>query len=292
MELPFEPFSDLRISTMTVIVELSFFIRPMELAMQLCANEPSLQTQTEMQKSAFKKLSYPAGTIIHVQYNSFWRGIRRMRTKGRKKKNDFINVVTVDVFTEKRRVNVMIFKNGKVKMAGCESTNDAVYVITRLIGSSAPEEYTMTFLNEMINISFSFPFCINKMGINNVFNEIRTDKYFSFYEQTGPQYVNLKVYSETSKRLCVVITVTTVDGVQHRTLSVEERDFKRPPKTSFTIFDKRVIMSGVDKQTMSDVYADFLRVINDNKLSVRVVRTPPCSPVSSERDYGSSWDDI
>lgn len=270
----FEPFSDLRISTMTVIVELSFFIKPMELATRLCDDPENylLRDQTEMCKSRYKTLLYPAGTILHVQYNSFWRGVRRIRAKGKKKKNDFVNVVTVDIFTKRRRINVMIFKNGKVKIAGCESTNDAIQVISSLIVDVAPNEYTMTFFNEMINISFSFPFCINKMGINSLFNGERgtfvdgAQRYFSFYEQTGPQYVNLKVMSESDSRLCVVVSV--VNG--RRELHIEPRSFKRPPKTSFTIFDRRVIMSGVDKRTMSDVYADFLRIIIENKSHVRV----------------------
>lgn len=287
--MSFEKFTDLRISTMTVIVELSFFVRPQELATRLCedANNVVLSEQTEMCKSQYRRLTYPAGTIVHVQYNTFWRGVRRVRQRARKKKNDFVNVVTVDVFTTNRRVNVMIFKNGKIKMAGCESTNDAVNIVRWLIDSTAPAEYSAVFSNEMINISFSFPYCINKMGINSVFNSLVDDhRYFSFYEQTGPQYVNLKVISDVRDRLCVVMSRR--DGAYW--LTVEARSFRHPPKTSFTIFDRRVIMSGVDKLAMRAVYAEFLRVIDDNKLSVRVHHSPPSSPIEPPPEYEWSSD--
>jgi hypothetical protein len=214
--------------------------------------------------SEHKKIQRERGCVIFAQYKTFWRGIKRIK-KIKQKKNDFINQVTMDIFT-RRRVNVMIFKNGKIKIAGCESTNDAIFIMITIYNLLTPDVYkiegipSFLFTSEMINVSFSFPFCINKVAVNNIFNRLNPQEYFAFYEQTGQQYVNLKIFNKEISRLCIQMK----QNEENYELNIVERPFKKKPIISFMIFDQRVIMSGVDIKIMKRVYQKFLDLLNDN----------------------------
>jgi hypothetical protein len=114
----------------------------------------------------------------------------------------------------------------------------------------------------MINISFSLPFIINKIEINRIFN--KTD-CISFYEQTSQQYVNIKMSNDNIKKKAIKLELTPSSR-----LSVIEVDVKRPMKTCFMVFDKRVIMSGVDYVMMESHFQRFKNILDENVEDIKV----------------------
>jgi hypothetical protein len=276
-------FRCLNISTITINVESNIFFNLDSLVNVFSQLKPLdessirttelLGTRNELSICDYKKQHHPTGTVSYICYKNEWKGLRRKKKKPPlRKRNDFVNQVTLDIFIEKsRRINVMIFKNGKIKLAGCKNSNDALNAVTRiwdmLKGTNAvisvdKDNTTFVFINEMINISFSLPFIINKIEINRIFN--KTD-CISFYEQTSQQYVNIKMSNDNIKKKAIKLELTPSSR-----LSVIEVDVKRPMKTCFMVFDKRVIMSGVDYVMMESHFQRFKNILDENVEDIKV----------------------
>lgn len=277
-------FRNLNISTITINIESNIFFDLnllVNIFLTLDKDKATEKTKElllqnlELSYNDYKKQTYIVGTISYICYKDVWRGIKRRKKKKSttRKRNDFVNQVTLDVFVEdNRRVNVMIFRNGKIKLAGCKNSNDAIIIITRLwellkdtdVITKKEKKVTFVFVNEMINISFSLPFVINKIQVNKLFNKI--SNCISFYEQTGQQYVNVKMNTDRTykKAINVEINESLIK------LSISEILSKNPMKTCFMLFDKRVIMSGVDYEVMEKHFNEFKITLNENKDLVKI----------------------
>jgi hypothetical protein len=271
-------FRELNISTVTINVESNIFFDLNGVLQAILIADTLLKDQKEISHQEYKNQNHPRGTISYVCYKDEWCGVRRKKKKASsKKRNDFVNQVTLDIFIEcSRRVNVMIFRNGKIKLAGCKNSNDAIIAVTNIwsiLTLNGKECITMTnnldtsflFTNEMINISFSFPFVINKIEVNKLFNS-KSD-CISFYEQTGQQYVNIKMLTGNNKKKAIRMELP-LNSLPR--LFVVEIDSKNPMKTCFMLFEKRVIMSGVDYTVMEQHFLRFRSVFNDNIHSIKV----------------------
>lgn len=279
-------FRSLNISTITINVESNIFFNLDSLVstfMEIDSKEDQIMVRSrkilnekkELPQVEYRKQIHPPGTISYICYKNEWKGIRKKKKRSQtKKRNDFVNQVTLDIFVENsRRVNVMLFRNGKIKLAGCKNSNDAVGALLRiwdlLKNRSAvikkEETIVFVFINEMINISFSLPFIINKIEINKLFN--KTEECISFYEQTGQQYVNIKMASDGDKKKAVKLELTSQSSVPK--ISVVDVNIKKPMKTCFMLFDKRVIMSGVDYLVMENHFGKFKKMFEDN---IRIIR--------------------
>lgn len=274
-------FRDLKISTITINVESNVVFNLSEIA-KMFFNKSHIFTllkqKTELSPNEHKKLSFPHGTISYIYHEGNWRGLRKRKknsgTKEKKKRNDFINQATIDIFVT-HRINVMIFRNGKIKLAGCKHTNDAIEAVLKLwaliseekdcinlvFNPKIPQNQYPSFIfsNEMINVSFSFPHPVNKIMINRIFNQ--TDRCISFYEQTSQQYVNIKMQSLPIVKQSILLE-NTEDEVF--TLTVIPIASTRSTKTCFMVFDRRVIMSGVDYPEMENHYKRFIEVFQNH----------------------------
>jgi hypothetical protein len=297
----YSEFSKLNISTITVNIMTNIQFNLAEiysLIIRLASYDKTslLNQKIEISQAQHKKLQYPKGTISYINYNGDWRGIRKKpnkekekRIKEKKKRNDFINQTTIDIFTDtNRRINVMIFKNGKLKLAGCRHSNDAIIATFYLwdIISKNDTSYRMLenmdsyglrtindiecpaflYTNEMINISFQFPFSVDKIKVNNLFNSI-SDNCVSLYEQTGRQYVTVHLSSKIDDKVAILLQQLG-DETYHFSTPVHE--MKKIPKTCFMVFDKRVIMSGIDYPTMNLHYVRFIDIISKNVDKVKL----------------------
>jgi len=275
-------FRKLNISTITINVESNIFFNlahVIEFFFTLDGKGDDVLEQTkelllsqrELTHTEYKKQVFPKGTISYICYKTKWGGVRRKKKKTTKKRNDFVNQVTLDVFIEPtRKINVMLFRNGRIKLAGCKTANDAVVSVLRLyeLLSKTPDCVVMgseptafIFRNEMINISFSFPFTINKPKVNKLFNKI--PNCLSFYEQTGQQYVNVKMFGDQKHKKAIQLVLPRDDSDVPK-ISVVDIPINNQMKTCFMLFEKRVIMSGVDYKTMEGHFETFRNIFKSN----------------------------
>lgn len=274
-------FRDLKISTITINVESNVVFNLSEIA-KMFFNKSHIFTllkqKVELSPNEHKKLSFPHGTISYIYHEGNWRGFRKRKKnsnnkKDKKKRNDFINQATIDIFVS-HRINVMIFRNGKIKLAGCKHTNDAIEAVLKIWGLIAEErgcidlvfnpkvphnQYpSFIFTNEMINVSFSFPHPVNKIMINRIFNQ--TEDCISFYEQTSQQYVNIKMHSSSIIKKGILLEKNDDNVFSLEVIPIVPTPASPLTKTCFMVFDRRVIMSGVDYPEMEIHYKRFIDV--------------------------------
>ena len=272
-------FRDLNISTITINVESNLFFnlsQVMTTMLNVAINTGDtalddtrilLAEQKELSHTEYKKQKHPGGTISYICYKNVWRGLKRKKKKLLKKRNDFVNQVTLDIFIDNdRRINVMLFRNGRIKLAGCKTSNDAIIAVLRLhrilkicVVLQSPLA-SFLFRNEMINISFAFPFTINKVKVNQLFNRLVSD-CISFYEQTGQQYVNVKMFGNSSNSKKAI-------KLEGNKISVVDIPSSSLMKTCFMLFEKRVIMSGVDYKLMEVHFRLFREILDKNRKEI------------------------
>uniref|UniRef100_A0A6C0JVE2 Uncharacterized protein n=1 Tax=viral metagenome TaxID=1070528 RepID=A0A6C0JVE2_9ZZZZ len=281
-----ENFRNLKISTATVCVE-SNIVFDLDLITKYFFDNQSLEymiKKEELSTNDHKELVLSNGTISYVYYKGDWRGIKKKNKKdSSKKRNDFIHQVTIDVHIS-RRISVMLFRNGKFKMAGCKFINDAVEIIlilfahisiiekgfnlifnSKIIDNTVP---IFLFNNVMINVSFSFPYIINKIELNNVLNDLQ---YLSYYGQTSQQYVNLKMFSEDIEMIKYIVIKKRNEtfnlDVLEKPVTIKKNHSN---KTCFMIFDKRVIMSGVNYTEMEKHYNKFVEILKHHIQKIKL----------------------
>lgn len=306
-------FRNINISTITINIESNItfnlneiinffstdFITQQKFSPGLIRSYELLKNQKEIEEKDFKKLKFEEGTISYINYKNNWRGLKKKKNKIGKRKNDFINQATIDIFVpncfseDNKRVNMMIFRNGKIKMAGCKNSNDAINALnyfwdiisnfnscfsinmnmTFLNLEKSPYEFlnwdnhpSFIFTNEMINVSFCFPFILKKKEINRLFSTLKDNEFVckSHYEPTGQQYVNIKIYSEDTIKKAILIQESIDVNKPIYDMFVIDTTFKHQPKTCFMIFDKRVIASGIDYLVMEKHYNFFINLIEKN----------------------------
>jgi hypothetical protein len=270
-------FRNLNISTITINVESNLFFH-LEVLFKIFTSGTISSQKSELSQKEYKddylnQVHIP-GTISYICYKNNWYGTRKKKKRSNlKKRNDFVNQVTLDIFVENhRKVNVMIFGNGKIKLAGCKNSNDALSTTLKIydlvintpalsVNGISP---TFIFVNEMINISFVIPFVINKIKINKLFNEFKN--CISFYEQTGQQYVNIKMLTDLINKKAIKLEI--LDSKIN--IYIIDIQVKNPMKTCFMLFDKRVIMSGVDYLIMEKHFYTFKNILLQNKETIKI----------------------
>lgn len=305
-KIEFENFKCLPISTITVMVESNVHFNLDKLTKIILSSTNSefeegddfsrdafestkscLKQLNMMSIKDFKGLKFPDGTISFIQCNGEKFGKIRKRYKKKTGKNDFRNQVTLDIFVnDNKRINMMIFKNGKFKIAGCKNTNNAIsavlhiwkYVeflkrknsmdddIFKMIDEHPP---FFKFTNEMINTSVSFSFTMNKNMINQSFKKEKEFKVF--FEQTGQQYVNVKITEEDLEHKKIGIVVYFDEGKIR--IDKFETPFKKEARTCFMFFPKRVIISGTDFTIMEIHYNKAIPIIEKNKDTIILAET-------------------
>jgi hypothetical protein len=224
-----------------------------------------------------KKLTFPQGTISYFRFSNKQYGILKRKPKITCKKDSiFRNQVSLDIFvTETRRVNMMIFKNGNIKLAGCQSINNAIVALlilwdiikqTTNWSTKFKQLPEFRFYTEMINISFTFPIEISKRALNKICNTMNDT--IAHYEPTSQNYVTIKMTDDNDindTKLVVSLTLpadnTTREPIE---LKITKGSFTTPPSTCFMAFPRRIIMSGVDKVIMKKQFDRLISVLAEN----------------------------
>ncbi len=295
-------FGNLRASTVTISVETNLNFDLNSIVKQLLDKPTSindevaqrthqiLSSKVEVPIDVYKLLTNPAGTVSYLKFSNVWYGVRRRgmglsktTTKTRVSKNDFINQATLVVYVYQNvKINAMLFQNGKIKMAGCKSENDALFVLhtlVRIAGRAATMVVNPLFstinvpvrgdpmfvmANEMINVTFSFPDTIDKLEVNRLFQSLPVEQCNSNYEQTSKQYVNIKLFSPQQNSRTVLVGSLVLPGRLYlRTIPFRMINSKKHPSTCFMVFPERVVMSGcgIDYTIMQRHYEIFNSVL-------------------------------
>lgn len=291
-----DQFTKLKVSTVTVNVETNIEFKLNEILKVFTSyldKTDILSKRMELSQPDHKLLSFPKGTITYINHKGVWFGLKKMKKKPAKRRNDFVNQITIDIFVDEprkdtpepmRRVNVMIFPNGKFKLAGCRGINDALVAVFSIWERILKHDQcfnlinkmksmpvidnvpTFLFTTEMINVRFSFPFVVNKIKLNKLFNMISKD-CFSSFEGTGTQSVSVKLTSPQVTRTGVVMKQS--DGNTY-VLDTIQLPMEKLPKTSFMVFDQSVILSGVDYPSSIQHYSRFINVVLANYKAIEL----------------------
>jgi len=280
-------FQNLKISTMTMCVEWNFkFDLKLlvdrlrnnyypETDLILCTKEAIVQTRKNLigveylRSSEFKSLTFPIGTISKLNYGATKLG--KIKKTKQTTVNTFRNQVSMDIFVEtNKRVNVMVFVNGKIKLAGCQTTNHGIGAMLCLsdylrIHSLVADGYNLEFVmsSEMINVTYLLPFQISKTSTYRVFS--RKNFCQAFYERTGQQNVNVKFSTSTNFFYRTVVKL----NLSKKIVEFEEKEVLKRPKTTFMIFPKRIIISGIDYSVMEGHFKDLLDILLENEKELR-----------------------
>lgn len=229
-----------------------------------------------------------AGTIVYIRYNDFWRGIKTSKTD----KLGFNNQISFKIFIDKGHyVNVMMFANGRLKMAGCKNNNDSIFVMAILwqyvngkmkqiinpfldsLGIPSDKTPVFVFTNEMMNIPFRFPKTLNKVKVNTIFNDINDKNILSYYEPTGQHCVNIKLLNEFKNRMAIIMCNISPNNfvvfIKEVLCKIKKQEFDKTG-TSFMVFPNNVIMSGngIDFEILKNDYNKFTSILQKNMSNI------------------------
>uniref|UniRef100_A0A6C0JBK9 Uncharacterized protein n=1 Tax=viral metagenome TaxID=1070528 RepID=A0A6C0JBK9_9ZZZZ len=228
--------------------------------------------------------SFTPGTIVYIRYNDFWSGIKTSKTD----KLGFNNQISFKIFINKGYyINIMMFENGRLKMAGCKNNNDSVFVMailwqyvnerTKQIinpfldSLKLPSDKTPVFVftNEMMNIPFRFSRTLNKVKVNTIFNNIKDGNILSYYEPTGQHCVNIKLLNDVKNRTAIILCILSPNNfvvfIKDVLCKIKKQEFDRTG-TSFMVFPNNVIMSGngIDFEILKNDYNKFTKILQKN----------------------------
>lgn len=146
------------------------------------------------------------GSIISIEYNSKHRGVLLKKNK----KSHFRNALTINIFVQKKRVNVKLCQNGKFQMTGCKTdtqAEDTIRILWQLISkdptaysfkdSEANNEFQITFVPVLRNISINLGFNVNQEKLDRYLNTLPDCR--SLYEPSiGYTGINMKLIPKRS----------------------------------------------------------------------------------------------
>lgn len=208
-----------------------------------------------------------------------WYGVRRLKNsrfsleeKKKKKRNNFINQITITISRgDGKKTNLMIFKNGKIKIAGCQCVNDALKsfeMFWKNISNNddvvdSNEEVVISLNDVMINVSFENENNINKIRLNEFLNTPKFENICtSFYEPSSQQAINVQLfypsYSTKSIERFLFSKEKKIEKISNAIVFIKEK--KR--KTSLMIFDTRIVMSSVDYILLKQSLDFLIEMIN------------------------------
>ena len=291
-------FKTLKCSTMTVVIKTNMVFDLKHIYQKFSEFSTTRKKKAIPLKSKIvvnKPNIYQKGTISYVKYNDMYLGEKIIKSK--KKGTDFTNQITINIHTDHNIINVMIFSNGKMKLAGCIDDNDTKFVIDTIYDYISPclikheslskeckicsnstsriinnhigiiTEPIFIFTNEMINITFSFPdivdddFVINKLKLNQLLQ--KNDYCTSSFEQTLPSYTDVKFQYYDTFRFGKRYLYKSNKIINER-IDIIKKD--KIPSTCIMVFPQRIVMSacGIDYNILENHYIKFKNIIEEN----------------------------
>ncbi len=269
-------FCNLSPSTVTITVNVDTTFDLPRIANLLLRDHPeTLGRKQIVTNKEYKQLYFSPGAVIYLKYKTDWYGVKKsssLSSDASSSENDFFQITFVIYVSTLARVHVMLFRNGKLKVAGCKGENDVLFVIDRLKKYYSTLEYRVynyVIANEMINITFGFPFVVDKLAINKLFQD--KPNCLAHYEQTTRQYVTVKLYTTRPTRIKALVKYSRANATT--TLSVREDPLtgkKKKPNTCFMVFPRRVVMSGcgIDYSIMEEHYNIFMDLVRKNEHNI------------------------
>ncbi len=263
-------FNQLEISTITTLVTCNLSLNLSKIFDKIvkCYNLDYYKEMTTQEYKSYTK-TLTCGTIQYICYNGIFKGKRRIKKTKKRKRDNFINQITICLYLE-GKINLMIFKNC-IKICGSRKANDSIQAILFLWNDFIKTEkdcYELfsthpmfTFDDVMINMRFSLPFNINKIELNKLLQKY-TDICESSYEPTSQSYVSLKIYGSNQNKTKIILTLID-DNVTRLNTDLNEKIKKNT--SSFMIFEKNVIMSGGNILQMKQHYDFFTKIIYSNE---------------------------
>jgi hypothetical protein len=188
----------------------------------------------------------PSGMIVSVAYKGNIRGT--IVKKKKKSSGTMRNQISLYIMTIDKLVNIMLFVNGKMTITGGKNSEQIKVAVTwlckhlqnvNLFNPCIDNNYlkVLTYNVRMVNVTYSIPFEIDRVGLNNLLKQMRTT--------TGEKFIQVTYESEV--------------GSVHAIIREPSNSDKK--HTFFVYASGRVTMSGPGRVMMEPMYHIFNKIL-------------------------------
>lgn len=298
-----------RISVITYIINMNIEINLLKLYEILTVTEnfvviPKKRGRKVKQDIINPNKDIPKGSIITVfplkGSDLPIRGIDPKNNKRKKKKKNFSNAISINMWInpeKEKHINFKVFKNSKIEMAGAtslEMAKDCVRYFWNNIQYNINEnnidkttlynikdndnDIKIYFKSVMCNIGFNIGFMVDRNKIDYYFNK-NTD--FRSLWDNNLEYAGVVIKIPTRNIDNIMIDYMFTNDEQYKDnwkiskISINKHENKFPPisdkkknkkYTSFFVFHTgKVNMSSRDYSIMKDHYMEFYKIILESK---------------------------
>tara|TARA_B110000881_G_C18553065_1_gene505232 strand:+ start:212 stop:1021 length:810 start_codon:yes stop_codon:yes gene_type:complete len=205
------------------------------------------------------------------------------KTKRKSSKKSFYNQLTLILrLSEKRSINIKIFKNGQLQMTGVKSTeegNHAVVLLIEELRTVLPEEYVLT-KNGYRTVLINSDFCIGyKVNRNKLY--LLLDQHYGMYVSYEPCIypgVNAKYFwnNQNPSRN----GVCSCGGLQRCNGKGDGSTLGKCKKVTIAIFQSgTIIITGANTETqLHDAHAFICSIFKKHQHLVQKKTLPPPLP--------------
>ena len=293
-DLVFPKFDTIKVSTKTFIVMTNITLNINKLFNFLPITDYIMVQKRRGRKKKNEIVdpnkNIPSGSIITLEYQNKIRGVDLKKKKNKKKKrgNYFRNSVTVVMIINGKKINYKVSRNGKFQMTGCKddehseqcvkwfwsyikNTTDIYDIVGGNIG-----ELKAIFIPAMRNIDFGLGFFVDREKLDEYFN-LYTDYHSLLETSFGYTGVNIKIPIVKPIRDLQLKQFEYKNGkwIEPKYVPYDDYLSMLPPKEAYKKITKKryntflvfhsgkVIMSGMERTFMYDVYYNFLDIIRE-----------------------------
>lgn len=232
------------------------------------------------------------GSIITLKWQDNLRGVD-LKQKNNKKSTSsskyFRNALTIVMYLEPNKlINFKISKNGKFQFTGPKHHYHAelgIKYFWNYIRDDIKSSYTIddkdqkfrvTFITVMTNIDFNLGFLVNRENLDKYINKFT--EYNSLLE-TSFGYTGVNIKFPMSDKIEMDLKkmvwedndfkyekVKYTDYLENLSEKDKEKEFNKQRYNTFLVFQSgNVIMSGLIRPYMKNIYYDFFNIINKCK---------------------------
>lgn len=297
--LVFPEFDDIKVSTKTFIVKTNLILDLKNLFEILNVTDYTLVKKKRGRKKKNSEqliieedliqevqMTVPTGSIITLKYENKLKGVdlKQKKNKNKKKKSKwFRNSFTVVIMLDNKPINFKICKNGMFQVTGCKldtHPEDCIKHIWHFI-KDKNDIYTFSkgsnletlIIPAMRNIDFSVGFLVDREKLAR-YMSVQTEFHSLLETSFGYTGVNVKIpvtqhiTTIEIKKLIhkddewVEIMTTYDEYLKHLSKKEQTKKLEKDRYNTFLIFHSGcVIFSGLNANTMRDVYYYFLKII-------------------------------
>ena len=281
-------FQDIDISTKTIIaisnVELDIEKIFSKIPITQYIEVPKRRGRKKKEQDPDPNISLSIGSIITAKLSGMVKGVdlkQKKKTDSRRKY--FRNSLTIVMKIDKNKlINFKLSKNGKFQITGAKNDDHAKLCIKYFWEIVRPHAelyqmsgamFTVNFLTVMTNIDFNVGFIVNRENLDKYMNQ-QTEHNSLLETSFGYTGVNIK-FPSTPVPMKSLIPQISYSGEWNDTmipyetyfnqLSSKDQDkiMNKERYTTFLVFHSgNVIMSGLSKPFMEDIFNEFVKIIN------------------------------